>query len=223
MPTVFITGAARGIGLALAKAYAAGGWRVLAGVRDPAKAAALDGIAEIHRLDVEDDASVAALPAALEGEAVDLLINNAGVYGPESQPALEVGGDDFRHVLAVNTVGPVLVAQALLPALRRAKGAKVAVISSQMGALAGRGGGSVAYRASKAAVNKAAQVLAGELKGDGIAVAVLHPGWVRTDMGGAGADIDPQTSARGIKAVLDGLDLSRTGRFWNYDGRELDW
>lgn len=224
MSTVFITGAGRGIGLALAETYAAAGWRVLAGVRDPAKAAALKAATgEVYPLDVQDAASVAALGEAVKGVAIDLLINNAGVLGPRPQSALDVDLDAFMEVLAVNTVGPLRVTRALLPNLRLAKNAKIAVISSRMGAMSNPSTTSVAYRTSKAGVNKIVQVLAADLRPEGIAVATLHPGWVRTDMGGAGADIEVSESVAGIKAVLDGLSMATTGQFWNYDGTKMAW
>jgi NAD(P)-dependent dehydrogenase (short-subunit alcohol dehydrogenase family) len=224
MSTIFITGAGRGIGLALAQTYAAAGWRVLAGVRDPEGATALKAVTgEIYPLDVADAASVAALGEALEGVAIDVLINNAGVLGPRPQSSLDVDLDAFMDVLAVNTVGPLRVTRALLPNLRLAKAAKIAVISSRMGAMSGQGTTSVAYRTSKAGVNKIVQVLAADLKPEGIAVASLHPGWVRTDMGGSGADIEVSESVAGIKAVVDGLSVATTGRFWNYDGTPMAW
>jgi NAD(P)-dependent dehydrogenase (short-subunit alcohol dehydrogenase family) len=222
--SVLVTGANRGIGLALAQTYAKTGETVLATARHPADAAALKATgAEVFALDVTDTASVATLAGALRGRPIDLLINNAGIIGPDSRGVLDTDLDAFRQTLDVNTLGPLRVTQALMPSLRLAKGAKIAVISSQMGSLDGAKANHIAYRASKAAVNKLVRGLATELEREGIAVASLHPGWVRTDMGGAGADIDPATSAAGIKAVLDRLDLASTNRFWNYDGRTLAW
>jgi NAD(P)-dependent dehydrogenase (short-subunit alcohol dehydrogenase family) len=222
--SVLVTGANRGIGLALAQTYAKAGETVLATARHPADAAALKATgAEVFALAVTDTASVATLAGALRGRPIDLLINNAGIIGPDSRGVLDTDLDAFRQTLDVNTLGPLRVTQALMPSLRLAKGAKIAVISSQMGSLDGAKANHIAYRASKAAVNKLVRGLATELEREGIAVASLHPGWVRTDMGGAGADIDPATSAAGIKAVLDRLDLASTNRFWNYDGRMLAW
>jgi NAD(P)-dependent dehydrogenase (short-subunit alcohol dehydrogenase family) len=129
----------------------------------------------------------------------------------------------FLATLDVNVLGPLRVAQALLPNLRRAPSAKLGVISSRMGSMASAQPGQLAYRASKAAVNKLVQGLASELAGEGIAVVALHPGWVRTDMGGPGADIDVATSAAGLRRVLDGLSLATTGGFRAYDGETLDW
>lgn len=223
MATIFITGGARGIGLALARRFADAGDQVVLGVRDPAAARAHAPFAEALPLDVTDEVSAATLAHALDGRAIDLLINNAGVMGPERQSALDMDFGEFAATLAANTLGPLRVTQALLPNLRATRGAKVAVISSQMGALSSTAPGFVAYRASKAAVNKVFQCLAAELAPDGIAVAVVHPGWVRTDMGGAGADLAPEQSATGIQHVLEALSVATTGRFWNYDGAELGW
>jgi NAD(P)-dependent dehydrogenase (short-subunit alcohol dehydrogenase family) len=223
MATIFITGGARGIGLALAQRYAEAGDRVLLGVRDTEAARRHAPFAEAVPLDVVEPESIDALPARLHGRAIDLLVNNAGVIGPDHQSTLDMDFAGFADTLAVNTLGPLRVIQALLPNLRAASNARVAVISSRMGALSSSASGYVAYRASKAAVNKVFQCLAADLAGEGIAVAVVHPGWVRTDMGGAGADVAPEDSAAGIHAVLERLTLATTGRFWNYDGSETEW
>jgi NAD(P)-dependent dehydrogenase (short-subunit alcohol dehydrogenase family) len=213
MATILITGGNRGIGAALVKAYRAAGDDVIVAARSGGDVA----------LDVTDDGSVASAAAALAGRPTDLLINNAGVIGPERQSSTAMDFAGFLATLDANTLGPLRVTQALLPNLRAAEGAKVAIISSQMGSLASAQSDHVAYRASKAAVNKASQTLATDLAREGIAVASLHPGWVRTDMGGAGADIDPSESAAGIKAVLDRLTVATTGKFWAWNGRELPW
>jgi NAD(P)-dependent dehydrogenase (short-subunit alcohol dehydrogenase family) len=223
MATILITGANRGIGLELAKQYAAAGDTVIRTMRGTDKATSPVG--ESLPLDVTSDASAAALAGMLKGRPIDLLINNAGISGPE--PAHQTGTDmdfgGFLSVLDANVLGPLRVTQALLPNLRAAKAAKAVVISSQMGQLSSKQSGFVAYRASKAAVNKVFQCLAADLAGEGIAVAMLHPGWVRTDMGGPGADLDVSESASGIRKILASLDLSTTGRFMAWDGRQLDW
>lgn len=221
MANILITGANRGIGLELARQYAADGHEVIRTMRGVDKADPLFGTT--IALDVTDEESIAKAVAGLDGEAIDLLINNAGISGPSRQGATDMDFAGFQQVIDANVFGPLRVTQALLPNLRKAKDAKVAVISSRMGSLTLAQGGSVAYRTSKAAVNMAFKLLAGELKGDGIAVAMLHPGWVRTDMGGQGADIDVQTSATGLRKVLDGLSVANTGSFWAYDGEVLPW
>lgn len=221
MATIVIAGANRGIGLELAKQYAADGHEVIRGMRGVDQADPPFGTT--IALDVSSDEGVALFAAGLGDKPVDLLIANAGVIGPERQSATDMDFDGFLSALDVNVLGPLRVVQAVLPNLRKAKNGKVAVISSMMGSMASSQSGHVAYRASKAAVNKVAQCLATDLASEGIAVASLHPGWVRTDMGGTGADINVQTSAAGIRAVLDKLDTASTGRFWAYDGKQLDW
>jgi len=224
MTTILITGGGRGIGLTLARAYVAAGATVIRALRDPAKAASDEpGLGEVLPLDVTDGGSVAALTESLHGRPIDILVNNAGVIGPE-RPALDTDFDDFLETLKVNTLGPLRVTQALLRNLRLSLNRPwVAIISSRLGSLSYAKSDSIAYRASKAAVNKVAQALATDLAPEGIAVASIHPGWVRTDMGGPGADIDPATSADGVRAVIDALTVANTGRFLNYDGAEMAW
>jgi NAD(P)-dependent dehydrogenase (short-subunit alcohol dehydrogenase family) len=221
MACVLITGASRGIGRGLAEAYAARGDDVLAAVRD-AKADTPKGC-RLLPLDVTDAESVAVAAARLVGTPIDLLINNAGLYGARGQALADVDMDDFARVLDVNVLGPQRVTQAFLPNLRRANAAKIAVISSAMGQLSSPQAGALIYRTSKAAVNKLAQGWAEELRSQGIAVACLHPGWVQTDMGGSSADIPVSQAVPGIIAVLDQLSVASTGRFWNYTGKELSW
>jgi NAD(P)-dependent dehydrogenase (short-subunit alcohol dehydrogenase family) len=223
MPTVFITGANRGIGFELSRIYAAAGWRVLVGVRDPAAARKLLPPIEITALNVAYNASVAALKAKFAADTIDVLINNAGVITPDAQSTFNMDFDGFLDTLNINTLGPLRVTQALLPALQRAKAAKIITITSKMGSLSYASSDHIAYRASKAAVNKVMQCVATDLKPKGIAVAVVHPGWVRTDMGGSNADIDVGTSAKGIVSVINNLSLATTGQFWNYDGSAIQW
>jgi NAD(P)-dependent dehydrogenase (short-subunit alcohol dehydrogenase family) len=223
MNTIFITGANRGIGLELSRRYADAGWRVIAGIRDVARKGSILPFAECVALDVADGASVSALAAKFKSDAIDVLINNAGVIGPDAQSSSDMDFDGFLDTLNINTLGPLRITQALMPALQRAKAAKIVTITSKMGSLSYAPSDHIAYRASKAAVNKVMQCVATDMKPQGIAVAVIHPGWVRTDMGGAGADIDVSTSAAGIFAVIDKLSLATTGQFWNYDGSVIQW
>jgi NAD(P)-dependent dehydrogenase (short-subunit alcohol dehydrogenase family) len=223
MTTIFITGASRGIGLELARLYSAKGCRVIAGVRDVAQTQSLLPDAECIELDVASNTLTAALSRKLQNDSIELLINNAGVIGPEAQTSSQMDFEGFIDTLNVNTLGPLRVAQALLPALKRAKAAKIVTITSKMGSLSYASSDHIAYRASKAAVNKVMQCVATDMKPQGIAVAVIHPGWVRTDMGGTSADIDVSTSAKGIMAVIEKLSISTTGQFWNYDGSAIQW
>jgi NAD(P)-dependent dehydrogenase (short-subunit alcohol dehydrogenase family) len=224
MATWLVTGANRGIGLGLARALGARGDAVIAGVRDPASAGALRALGarvEVVPLDVADARSVAAAAAAVGGRPIDVLVNNAGVYGPKRQGAFDLDPDAFLATLAVNSVGPFRVLQAFRRNLGR--GAKVVTISSTMGSFERGGAGYAAYRASKAAVNRAVAATAGELAGHGIVSVVMHPGWVRTDMGGAGADLSVEESATGILRTIDGLGAADAGRFFEWDGRRAPW
>jgi NAD(P)-dependent dehydrogenase (short-subunit alcohol dehydrogenase family) len=227
MTTFLITGANRGIGLALCATVLARGDRVIATVRDPFKVPDLLRTAPRDQMvllgmDVRDARAVARAATALN-EPVDVLINNAGILGPERQAALDMDFEGFADTLAVNTIAPLRVAQAFLPHLKQSKTPRILTISSQMGALSGSSSGSAAYRASKAAVNKLMQCLATELQPAGITVVVAHPGWVQTDMGGAGADITPQASAAGLVALADRVTLAETGRFFRWDGSVHPW
>lgn len=227
MPTVLITGASRGIGREFARQYAAEGWRVIATCRDPA-AGDLDG--EVHRLDVTDAASVAALRDAMSGEAIDLLINNAGIYGPRDSTLGRIDYDAWEKVLRTNVLAPIRVAEALADAVARSARRRMAFVSSRMGSIADndprRGyaaGGEYIYRSSKTALNMAVKSLSIDPAGKGITCLLFHPGWVRTDMGGPSATIDAKTSVAGMRAVIEGATAADNGRFFNYDGTEIAW
>jgi NAD(P)-dependent dehydrogenase (short-subunit alcohol dehydrogenase family) len=230
MANVLITGANRGIGLELARAYAAAGDRVHAACRDPnaaealnALAAASNGAVSVHALDVADGASVAALAAGLAGAPIDILINNAGVSGGARQSLADTDFDAWADALNIMTIGPFRVVQALLPNLQASPGAKVMTVTSQLGASTWPFGGSYAYASAKAAVNSVMRALAIDLKAKGVVVSMIHPGWVKTDMGGAGADITPQESAAGIHKVIAGLTIEHTGAFYKWNGEIHPW
>jgi NAD(P)-dependent dehydrogenase (short-subunit alcohol dehydrogenase family) len=172
--------------------------------------------------DVTDGQAVVAAAAGFENP-VDILINNAGIIGPERQSTLDMDFDGFAETLAVNTLAPLRVVQAFLPNLRKSGNPRILTISSAMGRMSYAKSDRIAYRASKAAVNKVMQGLATDLEGEGIAVRVLHPGWVRTDMGGAGADISPAESAAGILDVARNTTMAETGTFVNWDGTAVPW
>ena len=224
MASVLITGAGRGIGLALARGYAGDGWRVLAGVRDPAKATALAALdVETRRLDPTDAASVAELAADLAGTPIDVLFNNAGAFGPRDGQSLgQIDYDSWADVLAVNLLAPVRMAEAFADHVGASDRKVIAIVSSRMGSLAGNtGGGYYLYGTSKAAVNMAMRSLAADLARRAITVVSLHPGWVRTDMGGPGAAAAPEDSAAGMRRVVAGLRPRDSGRLYNYDGSEI--
>lgn len=208
--TVLITGASRGIGAALADCYRARGEEVIGTGRSAA--------AQVQ-LDVTQPASHVKMAEALGDRAIDLLICNAGIYLDKGHDLDSgYGADLWAHSFATNVTGVFLAIQALLPNLRRAQGAKIAIISSQMGSSERAPGGSYIYRASKAAALNLGRNLATDLKAEGIAVGIYHPGWVQTDMGRDAAAITAEDSARGLMARFDALDLAHTGCFETWDG-----
>lgn len=220
MPTILITGANRGIGKHLAQLYAEDGWAVVAAVRDPA---GYDGPGEALAVDVTTDESVLATKSALAGRPIDILWNNAGVYLDKGVPLDRLDWTDWEETFRVNTIGPIRLARALMDNVAASDRRLMAFTSSQMGSIARQSGGAYAYRSSKAALNMAVAVLTRDVAEKGIATLLLHPGWVRTDMGGSAADIGPDTSAAGMKAVADGHGMTRSGAFLNYDGTEIPW
>ncbi len=220
MGTCVITGANRGIGLELCRQLRARGRDVVAWCRRSSPALDELDVVVHEGVDVTDDASVAAAAARLEDTSVELLVNNAGILTRESLDDLDFGR--IRHQLEVNALGPLRVTAALLP--RLGPGSKVAVVTSRMGSIADNTSGSrYGYRMSKAAVNAAAKSLAVDLRPRDIAVAILHPGFVRTDMTGHTGMVEPEESARGLLARIDALSLETTGTFWHMDGEVLPW
>ena len=227
MATVLITGANRGLGLEFFKQYVAEGWQVLACCRNPETAGKLADIpnVRIFPLDVSDFSQIDKLAAQLQDIAIDVLINNAGVYG--DSPRRGFGQLDYAawtQTLTINTQAPVKMAEAFLPNLQRGNKKLLVSISSQMGSIADNGsGGSILYRSSKAALNAAMKSLAIDLEDQGIGVLVLHPGWVKTDMGGPNALIDALESVTGMRQVIARFTLAQSGGFLKYDGSTLPW
>ncbi len=154
---------------------------------------------------------------------IDLLINNAGVYGPASQTAADFDPDGWLTTFRVNTLAPMRMVQAFLPHLRAGTGKTVATLTSQMGSITNNDGGYYAYRSAKAALNSAMRGLSVDLKGDNLVLVVMHPGWVKTDMGGDAAPLRPEDSVRDMRGVIAGLGARDNGRFFNHDGSELPW
>jgi NAD(P)-dependent dehydrogenase (short-subunit alcohol dehydrogenase family) len=225
MPVVLVTGANRGLGFEFAKQYLADGWRVIATVREPSRAEALralPGKAEIHPLDVTDFAAAAKLGKSLAHEPIDVLIANAGVSGPRAMPAQEVDAAAWGEVFRVNTMAPLAVAGAFLEALGHGGQRKAIAISSRLGSMAeNNDGGMYVYRSSKAALNAVWRSFA--LDNPSLIATMLHPGWVRTDMGGPSAPVSPPESVAGMRKVIAGLGKPDSGRFFNYDGTPLPW
>ncbi|BCV28156.1 SDR family oxidoreductase [Shewanella algae] len=229
MPQLLITGANRGIGLALTQVYLAAGWDVLACCRDPETADELLDLVnefqglEVFALDVTDYEAVADLAAELEGRGLDLLLNNAGYYGPKGLLLGQLPVDEWRTVFEVNSIAPCKLAEAFLPHLIQAKGI-IANISSKVGSMAdNQSGGGYLYRSSKAALNSITKSLALDLADVGVKAVALHPGWVQTSMGGPNALIDVDTSAAGMKQLLDNLSQAQSGGFYDYCGNSIPW
>ena len=198
------------------------GHKVTVSVRSRADLGAVPEGAGALVFDVRDGAAVGRAAAAFDGP-LDVLVNNAGIIGPARQSTLDMDFDGFAETLEVNTLAPLCVTQAFLPHLRRGERPRILTVSSGMGSMNYQKSDRIAYRASKAAVNKVMQGLATDLRAQGIAVQCIHPGWVRTDMGGPGADIDAAESARGIVDRAEALAMADTGTFVNYDGTAIDW
>jgi NAD(P)-dependent dehydrogenase (short-subunit alcohol dehydrogenase family) len=217
MPTVLIAGASRGIGLELARQYAKAGWRVHATTRNPQNPGALGqvpGEVVLHELEVRDAQQIANLSAVVQDESIDVLIHNAGVPD-EDLPAEEV--------MKINAEAPLHVTAALLPALGRGTQKKVVLMTSQLGARRGSVRSLGTYGNSKAALNDAFRERAPEWAGKGLIAIVVHPGWVRTDMGGSSAPLPVEESVAGIIELVDRLTPAEHGRFWTWDGREHPW
>ncbi len=225
----FISGANRGIGLELARQLKARGDRVTAGVRDEVARAALAArLAPQHAqveavtFDMRDFAAMTNAAAAVEAP-IDVLFANAGAFGPQHQFTLDMDFGAALDLFSVNTLGPLRLTQALLPKLRGAANPRIALMSSELGSMSNVNPSTAIYSATKAALNKLAQCLAVELQPQGISVVTLHPGWVRTDMGGPNAPLNVTESVAGLIATVDGLTIEDSGNFLNYRGETLVW
>lgn len=228
MSTVLITGANRGLGLEFAKQYKADGYHVIATARDPEKATALSKLdVKVYPLDVTSQQSVDALAKDLKKQPIDILINNAGISA-DNQELKELDLEKMKKVFDVNAFGPIRVTQALLPNLMLGQGKKIINISSQLGSITNNTGTTkmsyrYSYRASKSALNQLNRSMANELGSKGFVVVVMHPGWVRTDMGGPMATYSPKESIQSMIHVIDKLTPKDNGAFLNLDGTTLPW
>ncbi len=233
MPTVFLTGANRGLGLEFTRRFLQEGWQVFAVARTPsAELEALGANPRLHlvRGDLLDEEFINQLPGMLEGETLDLLINNAGIMGTNSfagsgrlmQGLADFDRDEWRQVFELNVFTPMHVSSRLLPLMR--DGSRLITLSSIMGSIERNSfPGWYAYRASKSAVNMMMNCMSLELESRGIIAVALHPGWVKTDMGGAGADLEIDQSLDGMMQVIDGLTTDDSGKFIGWDGSELPY
>jgi NAD(P)-dependent dehydrogenase (short-subunit alcohol dehydrogenase family) len=229
MVNVLITGANRGIGLELTRLYAEAGDTVFAFCRSPQAAENLKELAgrsggrvTVHEMDVSDENSIRAAASAIGGRAVDILINNAGIKGGTDQSLESPDTADWIESFKVMTIGPFRVVQTFLRNLRAASNPKVMTITSQIGAMAWPTGGFYSYAAAKAGVNRVSRALAVDLK-DQVIVNVIHPGWVKTDMGGPSADITVEESATGIRRVIASVTKADSGKFYKWNGEIHAW
>jgi NAD(P)-dependent dehydrogenase (short-subunit alcohol dehydrogenase family) len=231
MATILITGASRGLGLEFTRQYLAEGWTVIAACRNPGGARGLqdleaksNGALTVVELDVTDGASVKRAAGRLQGRAIDVLVNGAGIYGGGGQKLGSLDYEDWRQVLEVNLLGPARVCEAFLDDLERSDRRLIVTITSGMGSLADNtSGGSILYRTSKAAVNMLMRTSAIDLKARGITCIVVNPGWVKTDMGGPNAKLSPEESIHAMRRLIAKLGPGDSGKFYNYDGREYPW
>ena len=236
MPTVLVTGASRGIGLEFVRQYCADGWSVLACCRQPERADGLralepaPGQLQIHALDVSDFAAIDALALRLRGTPIDVLINNAGLYGPkpgaEHDPQQVFGQVNYAHwqrLFVVNTQAPLKMAEAFIEHVAASGQRKIVALSSGLASIGDASGGYYAYRTTKAALNMAMVALANDLRARRVRVGLLCPGWVRTDMGGPNATLTAAESVRGLRARIAELDDGRSGQFVSHAGKRKPW
>ncbi|HSJ49074.1 MAG TPA: SDR family oxidoreductase [Gammaproteobacteria bacterium] len=228
--TILVTGSNRGIGLEVVRQYAAAGWQVHACCRDPERATELHALAtenqkiHLHQLDVTDHGRMTSLARELEGHPIDILFNNAGVYG---QDDAEFGNTDenlWLRAMRINVIAPMKMMETFIGHVTSSQYKLIACLSSKMGSMADNGsGGSYVYRSSKAALNAVLKSAAIDLQDRGIRVAILHPGWVKTGMGGPHAEISTTESVTAMRAILTRMKPEDTGTFYDIDGRVIPW
>ncbi|KID56117.1 short-chain dehydrogenase [Pseudoalteromonas luteoviolacea] len=232
MPSVLITGANRGIGLALVRLYLEHGWHVHATVRNMSSCSELrhsdtlgyPGNLDIYSLDVTDYVQLNNLAGTLQHQAIDIVINNAGLYGPKGYGFGHCDVEAWREVMEVNAIAPAKLAESFYPHLMLGQKKVFAALSSRVGShTENTKGGGYIYRSSKAALNSVIKSLSNDLLPQGIKTVALHPGWVKTEMGGPNALISPEESAQGLKRVIDQLQEAQSGCFLSFDGSEIPW
>ena len=226
MSRVLITGASRGIGAELARQYAAAGDDVIACVRDPDAAPGIDDIRDsvsVQTMDTGNPDSIAAAAGAIGNGAIDVVINNAGAVGGMRQSVDDLDVEEWHRSLDVNTIGPLLIARAFKANLAASGNGKLMNVTSQLAASTWPMGGMYIYSSTKAGLCKVAQALAIDWRDEPITVALMHPGWVKTDMGGPNAAITPEESASGIRDVIAGLTRADSGKFYKWNGEIHPW
>ena len=236
MPTVLITGANRGLGLEMARQYSADGWNVIATCRNPADAPELQALDKQHpslnvyALDVNNFAAIDKLAADLKGRSIDVLINNAGLFGPKAKAENDLR-QDFGHMdydiwmelFRVNTMVPMKMAEAFVKNVAASEQKKIITITSSVGSITQADGQYYAYRTSKSAANMLMRNMAGDVKQYGITTAAFCPGWVKTRMGGPDAPLDAPGAIASLRSVIAGLNVESSGRFWLYNGNNIPW
>ena len=229
-PTILITGANRGIGLKLTEQFAEDGWQVLACCRNPVDAGQLQTLIkrepaiELHALDVTNYVQMVTLADQLGNRPIDILLSNAGIYGSKDVGFGAVDAEEWRQVLEVNTIAPLMLVQTFVEQVAASQQKLVAVISSKVGSIADNSsGGSYIYRSSKTAVNQVVKSLSIDLASRDITVISLHPGWVKTDMGGPNAEISTDKSVSGLKSILQSAKLTQSGQFIEFNGSSIPW
>ena len=229
--TILITGANRGIGLELVRQYAEADWRVYAGCRQPEAALGLNrtaaessGKISVHPLDVSNAAHVGAMQAVLGQTPLDILLNNAGIYGQDDADFGNTDVDRWLETFLVNTIAPMKLMEALVENVAASERRIMATMSSKMGSMADNGsGGSYVYRSSKAALNAVMKSVSVDLQRRGIIGVILHPGWVKTDMGGPNAEITTEESVARLRGILGRVTQDDSGSFFDIDGTLIPW
>jgi NAD(P)-dependent dehydrogenase (short-subunit alcohol dehydrogenase family) len=230
MSRYVVTGTNRGIGLEFVRQLLSQGHEVVATARDPGTVPALQEMLSSNSklsllpLDLSDESSINAFAELAGTTPIDVLINNAGIYGPRDASLGKLRTDDWAEVMQIDLIAPIMLTQALLPALRQGKDKRIAFLSSIMGSIADNsGGGAYLYRSAKAGLNQAVKSLAVDLAKENFIVLPLHPGWVQTDMGGPNAQIDTHTSVTGLLQRIQSAGAAHSGKFLNYDGKTIAW
>ncbi|MCC5885900.1 MAG: SDR family oxidoreductase [Gammaproteobacteria bacterium] len=228
MATVLITGANRGIGLEMARQYAEAGDKVIACVRDPGAATELNKIAKsgdvsLEQMELGDFDSITAMRKRIGDVPIDIVINNAGWVGGGKQGIDDVDIKEWHRTLDINTIGPLILAREFKSNLAASGNGKLMNVSSQLAASTWPMGGMIIYSTTKAGLSKITQILAIDWKDEPITVAVMHPGWVKTDMGGPNAQLTPEESAEGIRNVIAGMSKADSGKFYKWNGEIHPW
>jgi NAD(P)-dependent dehydrogenase (short-subunit alcohol dehydrogenase family) len=232
MNTILITGANRGIGLELSRQYYQDGWHVIACIRNIEQTSELDklknhpsqGRLSIYALDVTHPEEIHTLAKQLTNQPIDILFNNAGIWGASNQTLETAEPSAWLNTFNVNVISPLLMARAFVQHIEKSSLKIIANMSSIMGSISlNASSGEYIYRSSKAALNSVTKNLSIDLKDQDIIVVALHPGWVQTDMGGGSAPITPEISVKGLRKMLSSLSLEDTGNFISYDGLRLSW